>query len=249
MSRRGWSIIELLICIAIVALLLGLLVPTLLRARDLGFRTVCANNLRQQNMAWQSYVQDNKDVFPLAAGAMEWSYGGVSYVGASRVPVLAADRPINSHLAEHVQVDVVSDLAGLFRCPSDRGVTEREKEKQRVSVLSEGTCYATFGNSYRANAALFDSTRAGIDQLHRPLAMHEIQTATSRLLLTGDATWYYATQPKGSPDARFEANWHQRRDFGNMLAVDGSVRHVDFASDARDFFLSPRLGIDSTSGK
>jgi hypothetical protein len=249
MSRRGWSIIELLVCVAVVALLLGLLVPTLLRARDLGFRTVCANNLRQQNMAWQSYVQDNKDVFPLATGDMDWSYGGVSYVGPSRVPVLASDRPINAHLAEHVQVDVVSDLAALFRCPSDRGVTEREKEKQRVSVLSDGTCYETFGNSYRANATLFDSTRAGFDSLRRPLAMHEIQTATSRLLLTGDATWYYATQPKTSPDALYEANWHQRRDFGNMLAVDGSVRSVDFAADPRDFFLSPRVGTDSVSGK
>lgn len=249
MSRRGWSIIELLVCIGVVALLLGLLVPTLLRARDLGFRTVCANNLRQQNMAWQSYVQDNKEVFPLTTGDMEWSYGGVSYVGASRTAVLASDRPINAHLAEHVQVDVVSDLAVLFRCPSDRGITEREKEKHRVSVLSEGTCYATFGNSYRANAALFDSTRAGIDPHQRPLAMHEIQTSTSRLLLTGDATWYYATLPKNSPEALLEANWHQRRDFGNMLAVDGSVRHVDFGADVREFFLSPRLGVDSTSGK
>lgn len=249
MSRRGWSIIELLVCIAIVALLLGLLVPTLLRARDLGYRTVCANNLRQQNMAWQSYVQDNKDIFPVAVGEMDWSYGGVAYVGASRVPVLASDRPINAHLAEHVQVDVPSDLAALFRCPSDGGVTERDKEKRRVSILSEGTCYETFGNSYRANAALFDSTRAGIDSLHRPLAMHEIQTATSRLVLTGDAAWYYATQFKTSPDALYEASWHQRRDFGNMLAVDGSVRHVDFAAQPRDFFLSPRLGTDSLSGK
>jgi hypothetical protein len=79
--------------------------------------------------------------------------------------------------------------------------------------------------------------------------MHEIQTATSRLLLTGDATWYYATQPSDSPDARFEAMWHQKRDFGNMLAVDGSVRHVDFAADASEFFLSPRIGTTTSTGQ
>lgn len=249
MSRRGWSIIELLVCIAIVALLLGLLVPTLLRARDLGFRTVCANNLRQQNMAWQSYVQDNKDVFPLTSDGMDWSYGGVAWVGQSRSPVLASDRPINAHLAERVQVDVGSDLVVLFCCPSDRGVTERDRDKPRLSILEEGTCYETFGNSYRANAALFDSTRAGIDQLHRPLALHEIQTATNRLILTGDATWYYATQPKGSDDSRYEASWHQKRDTGNMLAVDGSVRHVDFSAQPRDFFLMPRVGSEPLAGK
>lgn len=249
MSRRGWTIIELLVCIAIVALLLSLLVPTLLGARDLGFRTVCANNLRQQNMAWQSYVQDNKDVFPLAANDVDWLYGGVTYVGPTRMAVLAADRPINGHLAEQVEMDVASDLAALFKCPADRGVMERDRTKPQGSVLEFGSCYATFGNSYRANPALFDSTEAGIDGLRRPLALHEIQTATNRLLLTGDAGWYYATREQGTEGAQFEASWHERADFGNMLAVDGSVRHVNFGANPREFFLLPRLGVNEHAHK
>jgi len=245
MFRRGWTIVELLVSIAVVAILLSLLVPTLLRARDMGFRAVCANNLRQQNMAWQSYIQDNKDKFPASFEGIELHYGGVSYVGTSRIPVLAADRPINGHLADQIHTDVVSELSSLFHCPSDKGVFERDTTKPRLNVLGNASLYDTFGNSYRANRALFDSTYAGIDSLSRPLALHEIQTDTSRLLLTGDAGWFYATRAPGTADASLEASWHLRKDYGNFLAVDGSTRHVDFSNPAREFTLSPRPGLTS----
>jgi prepilin-type N-terminal cleavage/methylation domain-containing protein len=237
---RGFTLVEALVVVSVVAVLLALLVPTLLRARDMGFRAVCANNLRQQNMAWQSYLQDNKDIFPVANDHSEWAYGGVNHIGPDRVPVLASDRPINEHLATQVNTDVATDFALLFRCPGDTGVSPRGGPMRRGVGP---TLFAQRGNSYRANRALFDSTAAGIDALRRPLAMHEVQTDTSRLLLMGDAGWFFATRARGTAEGSLEASWHGRRDAGNLLAVDGSLRFVDFAAQPRPFTLAPRIGL------
>ncbi|MFY7894766.1 MAG: type II secretion system protein, partial [Phycisphaerales bacterium] len=43
--RRGLTLIELLVCIAVIAVLLGILLPTLTRARSVANRSLCASNL------------------------------------------------------------------------------------------------------------------------------------------------------------------------------------------------------------
>jgi prepilin-type N-terminal cleavage/methylation domain-containing protein len=61
MSRkRGFTLVELLVVIGIIALLISILVPTLSRASENGRRTRCLSNLRQLSMAWLSYANDNK---------------------------------------------------------------------------------------------------------------------------------------------------------------------------------------------
>ena len=57
-KTKGFTLIELLAVIAIIALLIALLVPVLGRARELGLRTVCLNNLRQLTLAWTAYAEE-----------------------------------------------------------------------------------------------------------------------------------------------------------------------------------------------
>lgn len=63
---RAFSLIELLVVISTVALLLGLLLPSLNMAREQTRRTVCLNNLRQMALAAQSYAAVYDDHYPLA---------------------------------------------------------------------------------------------------------------------------------------------------------------------------------------
>lgn len=56
---RGFTLIELLVVIAVIALLLAIFIPALGRARELGQRAVCLNNLRQLTLAWIQYAEDN----------------------------------------------------------------------------------------------------------------------------------------------------------------------------------------------
>ena len=64
MLRRGFSLLEVLIVIAIIALLAGLLFPVYGRARDNTRRRVCAAHLKQIGLAIQTYAGDYDDMLP-----------------------------------------------------------------------------------------------------------------------------------------------------------------------------------------
>jgi prepilin-type N-terminal cleavage/methylation domain-containing protein/prepilin-type processing-associated H-X9-DG protein len=58
---KAFTLVELLVVISIIALLMGILLPALNRAREQGKRIVCLNNLRQLTLSWMNYASANND--------------------------------------------------------------------------------------------------------------------------------------------------------------------------------------------
>jgi len=63
--RRAFTLVELLVVIGIIALLVGILLPTLSRARDAAQKTACLSNLRQGHQALVLYANDHDYQVPL----------------------------------------------------------------------------------------------------------------------------------------------------------------------------------------
>lgn len=62
--RNAFTLIELLVVISVIALLLGILLPSLNRARQQAKKLVCSSNMRQMGTALGAYLLDNDDHLP-----------------------------------------------------------------------------------------------------------------------------------------------------------------------------------------
>jgi prepilin-type processing-associated H-X9-DG protein len=83
-TKPGFTLVGLLIIIAVVAILAAMLLPALASAKRKAQRINCVNNLKQDGLAFRLWEGDNGDKYPMAVstnkgGTMEYAEGGNAF--------------------------------------------------------------------------------------------------------------------------------------------------------------------------
>jgi prepilin-type processing-associated H-X9-DG protein/prepilin-type N-terminal cleavage/methylation domain-containing protein len=217
----GFSLVELLIVISIIALLIGLLLPALGRARESARGIQCLSNLRQMAIAAQAYVSVNRGYYPPAyfsatngseTVAYSWDFTSVSDGAATRV--------IPGLLWQN------NDPTQIQQCPSFDGSSNSPGDP--YTGYNYNTSFIGHGQGEAFPVPLFDPTPAKASSIRHP----------SGVAMFGDGQWAlgadkYMRAPFANPgDALFTGRFAGTQGFRhqgktNVAFCDGHAESLE----------------------
>ena len=230
MRRKGFTLVELLVVIGIIALLIAILMPALSRAKEQANWIKCLSNLRQVGQAFTQYCNNNKGRFPVA-GANRHDNDWIFWEGSR--PMATADdidkrRLDYSMIAPYLGIPVKPDI---LRCPSD------DIDPQRNYQFSYSTNYLITRLPYMATG--YEDTNDT-----QPLRITQIVNASMKLLIidessttSDDGCWAWMSQL--GLGQNLISNRHMKRSEmhdlrtdpnagkGNACFVDGHAEYIE----------------------
>jgi Tfp pilus assembly protein PilE len=221
--RRGFSLFDLLVIIAVLAILIGLLLPAVQKVREAAARVKCQNNLKQVALACHqfhdafNYMPKNPDTIDKTTGTTQ--YFLLPYVEQQAVYKAGAE--------------AYGTTVPVYRCPSDGTTTGTDK----------------YGpGNYPTNNLLFDQRpklpASFPDGTSNTIMFAEKFAKCSYWAMTKgkQAPWYVATESSGFQvtPANPNCNLPQSAHYGviNVAMGDGSVRSVSRSLSAKTWYAA-----------
>jgi prepilin-type N-terminal cleavage/methylation domain-containing protein/prepilin-type processing-associated H-X9-DG protein len=125
-AGTGFTLVELLVVIAVIGILASLLLPAATKAKNQALTTSCRNNLKQLMVCWELYTDENNNILPpnnfvfFAAGPD--STNAALTAGDSGLSWCPGVAPLDTDTAniERSVLFPYNRSTGIYRCPADR---------------------------------------------------------------------------------------------------------------------------------
>lgn len=152
--RAGFTLVELLVVLGVIALLAALLLPALAAAREKGRRAACLSNLRQIGLAIRLYAEEHEGRIPHGPKAPPFTSPASFYPSTgSPTSLLSLQSGAPVALGLLLERELAATPKVLF-CPSADQPVDAEAELARVGqTQAQGSYYYRHGG----NTQLFDS--------------------------------------------------------------------------------------------
>jgi prepilin-type N-terminal cleavage/methylation domain-containing protein/prepilin-type processing-associated H-X9-DG protein len=172
--RRGFTLIEILVVIAVLAVLVGLLLPAVQKVREAANRMSCSNNLKQLGLACHNYHDEQGSLPPGAVGPLTPSFPqylqlkhhalGTYLLPHLEQPALVVRYRWDVSWFEPPNQPVVNAQLRTWQCPSARGNRVQDGSLLTVTPPPPDQFNGTAGCGDYAGMGVVDAglVRAGV---------------------------------------------------------------------------------------